>query len=131
MRMKTFMLGMAGAAGLVTGSLLTTSSVAQDGIFVPNLTYRTGPFSNSGIPIANGIYDYLAMLNARDGGIGGAKIILVQDLADELGDVDVRGTGARARGVVAEQAARGLDQHLVGRQRRRQVGEVALQLVLA
>jgi branched-chain amino acid transport system substrate-binding protein len=49
---------------------------AQDGIFVPLFTYRTGPFSNSGIPIANGMHDYLAMLNARDGGIGGAKLAI-------------------------------------------------------
>ena len=51
-------------------------AVAQDRIFVPCFTYRTGPFSNSGIPIANGMHDYLAMLNARDGGIGGVKIIV-------------------------------------------------------
>src|SRR5262249_966773 len=30
----------------------------------------------SGAPIANGIADYLNMLNARDGGIGGAKLIV-------------------------------------------------------
>jgi ABC-type branched-subunit amino acid transport system substrate-binding protein len=39
-------------------------------------TYRTGPFSGSGIPIANGIADYFAMLNERDGGIGGVKPIV-------------------------------------------------------
>src|SRR5882672_12712223 len=59
--------------GLLAGSLTTTA--AQESIFVPNLTYRTGPFSNSGIPIANGISDYFAMLNARDGGIGGVKVL--------------------------------------------------------
>ena len=37
-------------------------------------TYRTGPFAGSGIPIANGMHDYLTMLNERDGGIGGVKI---------------------------------------------------------
>jgi branched-chain amino acid transport system substrate-binding protein len=71
MRMTTPVLGTA-IAGLVAASVMTAR--AQDSIFVPNLTYRTGPFSNSGIPIANGISDYFAMLNARDGGIGGAKI---------------------------------------------------------
>ena len=71
MRMTTPVLGTA-IAGLVAASVMTAR--AQDTIFVPNLTYRTGPFSNSGIPIANGISDYFAMLNARDGGIGGAKI---------------------------------------------------------
>jgi branched-chain amino acid transport system substrate-binding protein len=35
-------------------------AVAQDSIFVPLLTYRTGPFAGSGIPIADGMRDYLA-----------------------------------------------------------------------
>ncbi len=41
---------------------------------MPLLTYRTGPFAGSGIPIANGMDDYLRMLNERDGGIGGVKL---------------------------------------------------------
>jgi branched-chain amino acid transport system substrate-binding protein len=41
---------------------------------VPLFTYRTGPFASSGIPIANGMRDYLTMLNERDGGINGVKI---------------------------------------------------------
>jgi branched-chain amino acid transport system substrate-binding protein len=47
---------------------------AQDTNFVPLFTYRTGPYANSGIPIANGMHDYLAMLNERDGGVGGVKL---------------------------------------------------------
>jgi len=47
---------------------------AQDSIYIPLLTYRTGPFAGSGIPIANGMHDYLTMLNERDGGIGGVKL---------------------------------------------------------
>ena len=43
---------------------------------MPLLTYRTGPFAGSGIPIANGMNDYLSMLNERDGGIGGVKIAI-------------------------------------------------------
>lgn len=49
---------------------------AQDTVYVPLLTYRTGPFAGSGVHIANGMRDYLEMLNQRDGGIGGAKIII-------------------------------------------------------
>ena len=41
---------------------------------MPLFTYRTGPFAGSGIPIANGMHDYLTLLNERDGGIGGVKI---------------------------------------------------------
>jgi branched-chain amino acid transport system substrate-binding protein len=61
-------------AGLLGAGVLATKALAQDSIFVPLLTYRTGPYANSGIPIANGMHDYLTMLNERDGGIGGVKI---------------------------------------------------------
>src|ERR1019366_7860497 len=37
---------------------------------------RTGPFAGSGTPIANGMHDYLSMLNERDGGIGGVKLAI-------------------------------------------------------
>ena len=50
--------------------------LAQDSIYVPLLTYRTGPFAGSGIPIADGMHDYLRMLNERDGGIGGVKLVI-------------------------------------------------------
>src|SRR3712207_9137054 len=49
---------------------------AQDSIYVPLLTYRTGGFAGSGIPIGDGMHDYLRMLNERDGGIGGVKIAI-------------------------------------------------------
>jgi branched-chain amino acid transport system substrate-binding protein len=49
---------------------------AEDSIYIPLLTYRTGPFSGSGTPIANGLHDYLTLLNERDGGIGGVKIAI-------------------------------------------------------
>src|SRR5262249_48151044 len=53
-----------------------TTAQAGDGLYVPFFTYRTGPFSGGGIPYANGLTDYLRMLNERDGGIGGVKIII-------------------------------------------------------
>lgn len=57
-----------GATGSVTGV------AADETNYVPLLTYRTGPFAGSGIHIANGMSDYLQMLNERDGGVGGVKI---------------------------------------------------------
>ena len=75
MRFKHVVLG-AAVACAVAVSAPASEAVAQDSIFVPLLTYRTGPFANSGIPIANGMHDYLAMLNARDGGIGGVKLVI-------------------------------------------------------
>lgn len=47
---------------------------AQESIYIPLLTYRTGPFAGSGVHIANGMRDYLEMLNQRDGGVGGVKL---------------------------------------------------------
>src|SRR3954470_3830682 len=42
--------------------------------FFPVLVYRTGPYAPNGVPFANGYVDYLKMIQARDGGIGGVKI---------------------------------------------------------
>jgi branched-chain amino acid transport system substrate-binding protein len=63
----------AACAGLLAGAAFVASAQAED-IYVPLFTYRTGPYSNSGIPIANGMHDYLTLLNERDGGIGGVKL---------------------------------------------------------
>ena len=51
-------------------------AAAEDSIYVPLFTYRTGPFAGSGISIADGMHDYLSLLNERDGGIGGVKLIV-------------------------------------------------------
>jgi branched-chain amino acid transport system substrate-binding protein len=64
--------------GAALGALLAAASVpanAQDSIYVANNAYRTGPFSGSGTPIGDGMRDYFAMINERDGGIGGVKIV--------------------------------------------------------
>ena len=64
-------------AALLAGVVAFAAPIAPaqaDDIFVPLFTYRTGPFAGSGIYIADGMHDYLTMLNERDGGIGGVKI---------------------------------------------------------
>ena len=60
----------AAAAALATAG----SAALAEGLFTPNLSYRTGPFAATGIPLMNGQADYMNMLNARDGGIGGVMI---------------------------------------------------------
>ena len=47
---------------------------AQNEQFFPSLVYRSGAYAPNGIPFANGVADYLNLLNARDGGIGGVKV---------------------------------------------------------
>jgi branched-chain amino acid transport system substrate-binding protein len=73
MRLKHLILG-AAVAALVGTPVLVSQASAET--FIPLFTYRTGPFANSGIPIANGMHDYFNMLNARDGGIGGSKLVV-------------------------------------------------------
>ncbi|MBY0611263.1 MAG: ABC transporter substrate-binding protein [Beijerinckiaceae bacterium] len=70
--LKSLTAGVALAAGLGAAA----PAFAADEIFVPLFTYRTGPFAGSGVPIADGMKDYLTMLNERDGGIGGVKLKL-------------------------------------------------------
>ena len=67
-----------GAAVVVATGLSFTpiTASAEDGIYIPLFAYRTGPFAGSGTPIVNGMSDYLNMLNERDGGIGGVKLIV-------------------------------------------------------
>lgn len=56
---------------------LVTLSKAQgaETLFFPNLVYRTGAYAPTGIPIANGLADYYALINERDGGVEGVKIV--------------------------------------------------------
>jgi branched-chain amino acid transport system substrate-binding protein len=68
MRLKALLLGSA----LALAAAMPAS--AADEIYIPLLTYRTGGFAVSGIPIGSGMADYLNMLNARDGGINGVKL---------------------------------------------------------
>ena len=65
-----------GAALVALAGGLSTQAAAQDSIYIQLPTYRTGPYAGSGIPIANGMRDYLEMLNARDGGVGGVRIAI-------------------------------------------------------
>jgi branched-chain amino acid transport system substrate-binding protein len=73
MKARQLFVGIA-CAGLVGAAVLASKAQAQDTIYAPLLTYRTGPSSVGGIPIADGMHDYFAMLNERDGGIGGVKL---------------------------------------------------------
>src|SRR4051794_31387914 len=65
----------AGAALLGASFGLTGIAAAQNEQFVPGLVYRTGAYAPNGVPFANGRADYFALLNARDGGINGVKIV--------------------------------------------------------
>jgi branched-chain amino acid transport system substrate-binding protein len=67
-------MGLALGAMLTTGIAASTKAQAEDSVFVPVFSYRTGAFAGSGIPQANGFSDYLTLVNERDGGVNGVKI---------------------------------------------------------
>ena len=58
----------------IAAVLLATPALAEDTLYVPLFTYRTGAFAPTGGPVADGMHDYLEMLNQRDGGVGGVKL---------------------------------------------------------
>jgi branched-chain amino acid transport system substrate-binding protein len=64
-----------GVALLGSSFALTETAIAQNEQFVPGLVYRTGAYAPNGVPFANGRADYFALLNARDGGINGVKMV--------------------------------------------------------
>ncbi len=64
-----------GAALVSAGGIIAASTAqAQNEQFIPGLVYRTGAYAPNGIPFADGVADYISLLNARDGGINGVKI---------------------------------------------------------
>ncbi|MBV1697888.1 MAG: ABC transporter substrate-binding protein [Hyphomicrobiales bacterium] len=73
MRLKLLALGL---ALVIAAPAAVTAAQAEDGIYIPLMSYRTGPYSGAGIAIFNGMHDYLNMLNARDGGVGGVRLIV-------------------------------------------------------
>ena len=58
-------------------AVMPTVSFAEDEITYPSLVYRTGPYAPNGVPFANGVRDYIALLNAN-GGVNGIKINLIE-----------------------------------------------------
>ena len=62
------------AAGFVAAATVQAQTPGPNDQFIAGLIYRTGAYAPNGIPFANGIADYYALVNARDGGINGVKI---------------------------------------------------------
>ncbi|MGI9435083.1 MAG: ABC transporter substrate-binding protein [Geminicoccaceae bacterium] len=64
-------------AGIVTATALSgvyaTSASAQDTQYFPLLVYRTGPYAANGAQLANGMIDYLKLVNAS-GGVNGVML---------------------------------------------------------
>src|SRR5262249_52677298 len=62
-------------ATLLGGLAMAAPALAQNEQFIPMLVYRTGAYAPNGVPFANGLADYYNLVNERDGGINGVKIV--------------------------------------------------------
>lgn len=56
----------------MTGGYAVAQNAQQ---YFPLVTFRTGPYAPSGVPLANGFADYIKLLNL-EGGIGGVTLLL-------------------------------------------------------
>ncbi len=70
--MKRFLLSL--VVLVVLAVPLAATHAAEMEQFIPALIYRTGPYAAGGSGFFGGIEDYMALLNLRDGGIGGVKL---------------------------------------------------------
>ncbi|MFT4960756.1 MAG: branched-chain amino acid transport system substrate-binding protein [Paracoccaceae bacterium] len=62
---------------LALGAAMIAGPTLAD-LVLPSLSYRTGPYAVGGIPLADGYADYFTMVNARDGGIGGIPVRVLE-----------------------------------------------------
>ncbi len=73
--MLTKKLATAGLAAAVAVGAIAVAQ-AQEGQYIPVLSYRTGAYAPNGTPFANGYVDYFQLINERDGGVNGVKFIV-------------------------------------------------------
>ncbi|WP_342077663.1 ABC transporter substrate-binding protein [Yoonia sp. SS1-5] len=64
-------------AAMAMGAMVAAAPAMAD-LVIPDLSYRTGPYAAGGTPFSDGYQDYFALLNARDGGIGGEAVRIVE-----------------------------------------------------
>jgi branched-chain amino acid transport system substrate-binding protein len=65
-----------GLVAAVLSGLVGVTAVAGAGTqFIPVLSIREGAVRSIGIPATNGFIDYLTLLNERDGGINGVRLV--------------------------------------------------------
>jgi branched-chain amino acid transport system substrate-binding protein len=74
MRHFTLALTAAAVAAAALGAAVPPA-LADGEVFFPALVYRSGAYAPNGIPFANGVADYVALVNNRDGGINGVRIV--------------------------------------------------------
>jgi branched-chain amino acid transport system substrate-binding protein len=63
------------ATVILMWSVWSPQAGAEDVQYFPIFVFRTGPFAPSGIPSANASRDFAILLNKRDGGVNGVKLV--------------------------------------------------------
>jgi branched-chain amino acid transport system substrate-binding protein len=64
-----------GLVAAVLSGLVGVTAVAAGAQFIPWLVVREGANRTFGIPMGNGFIDYVTLLNERDGGLNGVKLV--------------------------------------------------------
>jgi branched-chain amino acid transport system substrate-binding protein len=64
-----------GLVAAVLGGLVAVMAVTAGELFLPVLSTREGAQRSIQIPLANGYIDYVTLLNERDGGINGVRLV--------------------------------------------------------
>ncbi|KMO11615.1 ABC transporter substrate-binding protein [Methylobacterium platani] len=92
----------AAIAALLALLAVAPGGAAADGLTLTVLTERTGPAAAAGAQLANGLADYLTMLDRRDGGVGGITLTVEEcETGGEVARALACHAAAVARGSVA------------------------------
>ena len=75
MNFRTLTGGLLSAAVFAAPLAIPVAAAQDKEQFIPALIYRTGPYAAGGSGFFGGLEDYLDLLNLRDGGIGGVKMV--------------------------------------------------------
>ncbi len=76
MQAKKLILGAVAVAFASTLYTAAPPAIAAE-MTLPALVYRTGAYAPNGVPFANGLSDYIALVNSR-GGVNGIKVNLIE-----------------------------------------------------
>jgi branched-chain amino acid transport system substrate-binding protein len=76
MKLRNLVFSVAAVTAGLSSALIAPAAFAQaKEQFFPSLVYRTGAYAPNGVPFANGMADYMKLVNAR-GGINGVMTLL-------------------------------------------------------
>ncbi|MBX3578845.1 MAG: ABC transporter substrate-binding protein [Rhizobiaceae bacterium] len=75
MKRVSVKVGLAVAVVIAAAAGWMSTAVADRTVSLPTMAYRTGPFAASGVPLLNGMRDYVTLLNERDGGVNGVTLV--------------------------------------------------------